>query len=239
MLTYTRISVGVLAILLLWFGLTLAFVKPPIREVLSRRHSNLPFSSSSSTAVVDSLLKDIPHDASTLFGPEFNKEPRSQLTLEEKSPSIPVTTNKPKDFIIIRNPFSDVAASVKVSTSPSLALYPFVRRMSMPRHRPSFCIPPSHSNTVATLPQRATVFRHGSLAEDNDSYLPSPHVPSGKVRLIPDDDEKEQNTNYVLPVSETQTTKLKSLPPDQPKKSTKFKRVRKRVRELFHQTLKP
>ncbi|KAG6900311.1 hypothetical protein C0993_012743 [Termitomyces sp. T159_Od127] len=233
MRTCTLILSGFLAILLLWFALTLAFIKPPVREVLSRPHSKLQSGSSSSTTAVDPISKDVINKRTI----SSNKEQGSHIPLEDEPECTTSTENGSKHFIIIANPFSNAAAAVKVSTSASLALYPFVRRMSMPRHRTSICIrATSPSDTVASLPKRATVYRHGSLAEDNSSYLPPPHVPSGKVRLVSDDGDKDQSVKCISPAQEFKTTKLDSSFSAQPKKTTKFKRVRRRVREFFHKS---
>ncbi|KAG6873085.1 hypothetical protein C0995_003129 [Termitomyces sp. Mi166 len=229
---YFHILLAVLAMLLVWFGLTLAFVKPPVRDVPSIR----PAMSlqSESTIVEDTLSKEVLGKCIMLTDIALTEEPESILPMPEELPlSTSVLPEDSGNFITLANPFSDVAAPVKVSSSPSLALYPFVRRMSTSRH-PSFCIPAPVSQAVTSLRRHATVIRHGSLSDDAESYLPPPHVPSGKVRLIPDGDNKDEKAPRTsIPPVESKPITTNPPAPDTSKKLTKLKRVTKRVRALF------
>ncbi|KAH0580848.1 hypothetical protein H2248_012008 [Termitomyces sp. 'cryptogamus'] len=231
---YLHVLLGVLIVSFLWFGLTLAFVKPPVRDIPSTRSPPMTFQSDSSTIVVDTPLKDVSTKDILLTGIILNEQ--SESISHGVTSSKTVTAGASDGFITLNNPFSDVDAPVKVSSSPSLALYPFVRRMSLPRHRSSLCIPASTSRADAPLRQHATMRRHGSLAEDNESY--SPHVPSGKVRTFINDDEKEQGVECPLSDSVSKSAKSATknpLAPHTSKKLTKIKRaVTKRFRTLFH-----
>ncbi|KAG5338496.1 hypothetical protein C0989_007268 [Termitomyces sp. Mn162] len=184
--------------------------------------------------VVNKLSKDVSTRDTISTGNILKQKSETAQPISEDIPSSKAVPADPSDgFITFNNPFSDVSAPVKISSSPSLALYPFVRRMSLPRHRSSFCIPASNSRAVTSLRQHATVHRHGSLAEDNESYPSSPHVPSGKVRIYADDDEKEARAECTLPVSLSKSTAKNPLAPDTSRKLTNLKRITKRVRKLL------
>ncbi|KAG6815384.1 hypothetical protein H0H87_002363, partial [Tephrocybe sp. NHM501043] len=160
------------------------------------------------------------------------------------------------EFITFENPFSDVSAPVKLSRTPSLALHPFARRLSTPgRPRAAVCTPRHFSPAHTPLRQHAIILRHGSLSDDNDSYFPHSHVPSGKVRFREEEDriaeadeeeeekekevEKVDDANFSRPdlVSRIVST-VSSLATTRPRhlKGLKLKRVAKKVAGLFHHT---
>ncbi|KAH0580870.1 hypothetical protein H2248_012029 [Termitomyces sp. 'cryptogamus'] len=134
---YLHVLLGVLAVSLLWFALTLVFVKPPARDIPSRRPP-MSFKSNSSILVVDKLPKDVSTRDTISTGNILKQKSETLQPISEDIPSSKAVSADPSDgFITFNNPFSDVSAPVKISSSPSLALYPFVRRMSLPRHRSS------------------------------------------------------------------------------------------------------
>ncbi|KAG6861394.1 hypothetical protein C0995_000523 [Termitomyces sp. Mi166 len=130
-----------------------------------------------SPIVEDMLLKEASSKGVILKDSALTEEPELILFTPELSSSTAVLSYDSDSFMTLTNPFSDVAAPVKVYSTPSLALYPFVRRMSIPRHRPSFCAPTPASQAVTVLRKHATVFRHGSLADDAVSYFPPSQYP--------------------------------------------------------------
>ncbi|KAG6820266.1 hypothetical protein H0H93_003096 [Arthromyces matolae] len=221
---YAHVLVGIPVVLTVWFGLTLATSKPPVREVPAKCIE--PSLKSNTTTLVDSeARKDKDDDAESIqqMIPDavFCEEPE-EMTAEEK------------EYITFSNPFADVSAPVKLSRKPSLALHPFARRLSMPGREPSHDPTTPFHHVVTPLRQHATLYRHGSLSDDNDSYFPAPHVPSGKVRLIPDGEQR--TVTAIPPTMGSRSGTRASIASATSKKMMKLKVATKKVKALFHRS---
>ncbi|KAG6919796.1 hypothetical protein DXG01_000296 [Tephrocybe rancida] len=230
---YGHIFVGIAVALFLWFGITLATVKPPspVREATPTHRTH--------------LLRSAPSTHADLH----RGEPTIYLQKTE-TVSAKEQTEESDNYVTFINPFADVNAPVKISRTPSLALHPFARRMSMPGRQPiNFSPHPfssAHTPFAHTpLRQHAIVLRHGSLADDGASYFPVHHEPSGKIRMIEDEEEEEEEETVVEGEEEADKadSDVKSVrpalesrvasSPSMSKKGMKFKRATKKVAALF------
>ncbi|KAG6841492.1 hypothetical protein C0991_010350 [Blastosporella zonata] len=197
-----QILLIVLAVLFIWFAITLATTKPPVRGASSLPSSLSP--KSSTITLVDS------------------EEPSCDL--QKAAPSKDNDEESDK-FIIFENPFADVNSPVRISRSPSLALHPFARRMSMPGR----CTPHLFCRARTPLREHAVIIRHGSLAEDGESYFGEPQAPSGKHRVIRGEEEKHEK-DVRLPVLES---RVASSGPAVARSTKKTKKFTKRLTSLF------
>ncbi|KAG6809206.1 hypothetical protein H0H92_001160 [Tricholoma furcatifolium] len=205
LLAYVLVAISTM--LLTWFGLTLAINKPPVSKVPSAQ-SPCSFELHASTVVVEETVR-------VKAAKETQKEEMDD-----------------EEFVTFSNPFSVVSAPVKMSRKPSLALHPFARRLSMPGREPSTTPTHSFHHVVTPLRQRSTIRRHGSLDDDEESYFPPPHVSSGKVRVIPDDENDHRVTECVPSEVMKRGASIASV--NSAKKLSKMKRVVKKATAIFH-----
>ncbi|KAG6840066.1 hypothetical protein C0991_009217 [Blastosporella zonata] len=229
---YAHILVFVSGVLVTWFAITLAISKPPTIEV---RKIHSPPS-------VHKLKSRSPTHTDRTDG-------KSTRPLRAKRPAAPKHQDDAKPevkYITFDSPFANVNAPVKLSISPSLALHPFARRLSMPGRTP-ICTPFAHhpftpTHTPLREQQRATVVRHGSLSDDGESYFQrshSSHSPSGRLSVRDEvhdsvlEEKAEEPCSGSPPEMEIRAPSVVT-PPIRTKKSMKFKGVTKKLAAIFH-----